>query len=69
MTGVDTNPSRAGAGLPTALLVAGWPAIVAGPYAGGRILLARATARPATTADVHPFPAREVEATERRAAA
>lgn len=58
-----------GAGLSTALQVAGWPAIVAGPYAGGFIVLTRAAARHATTADVHTFPTSGAVGTARRAAA
>jgi len=59
----------AGAGVSTALQVAGWPAIVAGPYAGGFIVLTRMAAKQGTAAEVHPFPTRAAAGRDRRAAA
>lgn len=59
----------AGAGLSTALQVAVWPAVVAGPYAGGFIVLTKMAAQQETAAEVHPFPTRGAAETGRRAAA
>lgn len=60
----------AGGGISIALQVAGWPAIVAGPYAGGFIVLTRmAAAQQAPAAEVHPFPTRREAGRDRRAAA
>lgn len=58
-----------GAGLSTALQIAGWPAIVAGPYAGGFIVLTRMAAQQGTAAEVHAFPTRDAAGRDRRAAA
>jgi hypothetical protein len=59
----------AGAGISAALQIAGWPAIVAGPYAGGFIVLMRMAAHQGTAAEVHPFPTRDAASTRSRAAA
>lgn len=59
----------AGAGLTAALQIAGWPAIVAGPYAGGFIVLTWVATHQGTAADVHFLPTRGAAGRDRRAAA
>src|SRR5688572_8382678 len=58
-----------GAGVSIALQIAGWPAIVAGPYAGGFIVWSRMAAKRAPAGQVHQFPIRGAAGTGRRAAA
>jgi hypothetical protein len=59
----------AGAGISAALQIAGWPALVAGPYAGGFVVLTRMAAHQGPAAEVHPFPTRDSASTRSRAAA